>query len=163
MKYSKILVLTLMGAIAFSEFSSDPSLVKTSARSVALGNAFSAMADDYAALFVNPAGLTQIGNTQYGLMQNAALDSVFSLNGGGVFPLNQAVLGVGAQFSGVTGIQSTARDILTNRITSTGSSDYSNSILAVALASMVRTPFTRDNTVAIGLTGKLMLDNVGGR
>src|SRR5687767_4320158 len=43
------------------------------ARAAAMGNAFTAVADDVTATYWNPAGLGQIKNAQMSLMQNAGL------------------------------------------------------------------------------------------
>ena len=66
---SSVVVAGLMG-IAFANYSVDASLVKTSARAVALGNAFAPLADDYAALFTNPAGLFFVNHQQFGAIEH---------------------------------------------------------------------------------------------
>ncbi|MEK6558062.1 MAG: S-layer homology domain-containing protein, partial [Candidatus Margulisiibacteriota bacterium] len=152
----------LLGSLSLGDFTTDPSMARLSARSIALGNAYSALADDASALFSNPAGLVQISNLQLGVMQNSALDSIFSLNGVAVIPLSNIVIGLGGQYSGVTGISSTGRDLLSGRIIGTGSSEYANAMGAVAIASLVQTPFTRENSLAVGLTGKLSAENTSG-
>ncbi|MDD5457089.1 MAG: S-layer homology domain-containing protein [Candidatus Margulisbacteria bacterium] len=158
----KTVFLLVSVSFLFAEFTVDPSLAKTSARSVALGNAFSAMADDYSALYVNPAGMTQVKNMEFGMMQNTLLDSVFSFNGAGIFPMKNMTVGVGGLFNGVSGIPITDRNLANSRIISVGSSDYSNTLLSVAIASKFKTPFTQAENLSLGLSGKMFMERVGG-
>lgn len=156
-----VVIASLMG-IGFANYSVDTSLVKTSARAVALGNAFAPLADDYAALFANPAGLFFVDHQQFGAMQTSMMDAVNSFSGAGVFPLKGATLGAGILFNGVTGVPLTGRDVLTNRVVATGQSDYSNTVVVVGLAAPVDTPMTAPGALVIGLTGKFFMENAGG-
>ncbi|OGI11026.1 MAG: hypothetical protein A2Y40_00070 [Candidatus Margulisbacteria bacterium GWF2_35_9] len=160
LKHSVLIVALI--SLTFGLFEIDPSMSKTSARAVGLSNAFSALADDYTALYLNPAGLIQLSSMQFGMMQNTMLDSIFSLNSGFVYPMENMTLAIGGNYSGVSGIPVTGIDPSTGRIISTGSSDYSNLVLTMGLASKFKTPITKGENLSLGITGKLMMENVGG-
>jgi hypothetical protein len=140
-------------------FSIDPSLSNSSARSIGLGNAFSALANDYSALYANPAGLAQVDHLHVGLMQHTLMDTVFNINGGAVLPMNGFTLGLGGIFSGVNNIAVTARDTSTGRVISSGTSDYSNSLFSVALASKID---LLGAPLFWGVSSKFFFEQVGG-
>ncbi len=149
----------LMG-IAMADYSVDSSLVKTSARSVALGNAFAPLADDYAALFTNPAGLYLVEHQQFGAMQTNMMDAVNSLSGAGVFPMNGASIGVGFLYNGVSSIP-VGTSYSSGRVVAGSQADYSNTVVAIGLSAPVDTPFTEPNALLLGITGKFFEENVG--
>lgn len=156
------ILITALLALTFGQYVIDPSTSKTSARAVALSNAFTSLADDYTALYLNPAGLTQVQSVQFGMMQNNMLDSIFTLNGGLVYPMDNMTFAIGGNYSGVSGIPVTGIDSGTNRIISTGSSDYSNIVMTMGLASTFKTPITKGENLSMGVTGKLFIETVGG-
>ena len=158
---ARVVLIGLMGMSLAGDYSVDASLVKTSARSVALGNAFAPMADDYAALFANPAGLFLVDHQQFGAMQTNMMDAVNSFSGAGVFPLKGATFGAGFLYNGVAGMPvDTSR--VAGRIVAGTEADYSNTVVVMGLAAPVDTPLTAPNALVLGMTGKFFLENVGG-
>lgn len=155
-----IIMLSMFSCI-FADSAVDTTLVKTSARSIALGNAFAPQADDYSALFSNPAGLIKVRNLEIGAMQNTILDTISNFNGVAVVPVANGTFAFGTVFSGASGMQTTAKDI-NDRMISTGSLDYSNLMLVGAFASKVQSPFSKEDNLAIGISGKIFSESVGG-
>jgi hypothetical protein len=157
---ASVIIASLMG-ISLAGYSVDTSLVKTSARAVALGNAFAPLADDYAALFTNPAGLYLVDHQQFGAMQTNMMDAVSSFSGAGVFPMKGATLGAGFLFNGVSGIP-VGTSLVSNRVVAGTQADYANTIVAVGLAAPVDTPMTEPGALVMGITGKFFMENAGG-
>jgi len=86
MKTLKIILCTLMIGSLFATGSVDPAYRYTSARGIGVGNAFSALVDDYSAVFVNPAAMGEHESVQLGLMQSNLFADVNLLNGAVIFP-----------------------------------------------------------------------------
>ena len=59
------------------------------ARAVGMGESYTAVADDLAAIYYNPAGLGQLKSPQLSLMHNSYLDSGFFETIGSAFPLGE--------------------------------------------------------------------------
>lgn len=161
-KLVALVVLISMMGLSLADYSVDTSLVKTSARSVALGNAFAPLADDYAAIFSNPAGLFLVDHQQFGVMQTNMMDAVNSFSGAGVFPMNGATVGAGFLYNGVGGIPVGTSHSSAGRVIAGSQADYSNTVVAIGLAAPVDTPITEPSALILGITGKFFVENVGG-
>jgi tetratricopeptide (TPR) repeat protein len=69
------------------------------ARAIGMGEAFTAVADDYSAVYYNPAGLGQIGQPEITLVHSLYFADGFYDNIGGVYPFGTAgTLALGARY-----------------------------------------------------------------
>lgn len=99
MKVLRIVLGISLLCVLFSSGAVDPSYRYTSARGIGVGNAYSALVDDYSSVFVNPAAVGRYDKAQIGLMQSNLFSDVNLLNGAVVFP-NDISYGFGFYYIG---------------------------------------------------------------
>ncbi len=147
----KLILGFIVGMVVLLQAASvDPSFNNAGARAIGLGNAFSAFANDYQAIYANPAGLAQIHAIQAGGMQNTKLDVVNTIYINGVLPIQSGTLGLSYYSSGVDQIPLTLLDS-NNRPYQSGLSVYYDSLIAGSYATYV------SSQLAIGLTAKYFM------
>lgn len=69
-------VLGLMGALSTGLFANGINLNSIGSKAISMGGAFVGLADDFSAVFWNPAGLTQMKNSSFTLMGSAIIPKV---------------------------------------------------------------------------------------
>lgn len=129
-----IIFVIIIGLSIALDYTVDPSFLSAGARTAAMANAFSALSDDYSSIYSNPAGLSKIKSIQLGFMRSNLFGDIFTFNGGVVFPMDGYTIGVAGIYKGAEGIPKAKRDKLSNQIVKTGSTEYKNMLLAVAIS-----------------------------
>ena len=92
------LVLVLMGGIAVAEevtSAPDPAGTAYGARPLGMGGAFVSLADDTNAVFMNPAGLSSLGDWSITSMSTQLLQKVDYIMAGGTYRVGPGNLGFG--------------------------------------------------------------------
>ncbi|MDD4527123.1 MAG: PorV/PorQ family protein [Candidatus Margulisbacteria bacterium] len=131
----------------------DPAYRYTSARGIGVGNAYSALVDDYSAVFVNPAAIGKYDKAQVGLMQTNLFSDVNLLNGAVIFPSETISYGLGFYYIGTSIPQSIwdrDRYIYTNML------GYNDITALGSVASKINEQWS------LGLTGKYRFANADG-
>ncbi|GEM_PF-5516452 len=144
-------VVSLFGLL-LATGSVDPSYRYTSARGIGVGNAYSALVDDYSAVFVNPAAMGQNSIAQVGLMQSNLFSDVNLINGAVVFP-GDISYGLGFYYIG-TNIPQASWD--TDRYVFSNMLGYNDISLLGSVSAKV------DDKLFLGLTGKYRYANADG-
>ena len=143
-----VLGVSLIGLL-FSTGSVDPAYRYTSARGIGVGNAYSALVDDYSAVFVNPASIGKRGISQAGIMQSNLFSDVNLLNGAVVFP-GDISYGLGFYYIG-TSIPLANFD--EDRYVYSGMVGYNDISVLGSISSKI------DDQLSLGLTGKYRYAN----
>lgn len=106
-----VAIVILVGhSSAFSAASTDISMIGLGARPMGMGKAFTALADDTSAMYLNPAGLAQLKRPQLLSMQSSLLNDINYLTIAGNTPFGPGTLGLSLLQSSVDGINLTELD-----------------------------------------------------
>jgi len=97
------LLLIALGSAIFAEtrIANDPLRLNVGARPLGMGRAFSSVADDPSAIFMNPAGLGALTNWELTSMSGKYLNEFDYLQLAGALPTNFGTFGVGYGSSGI--------------------------------------------------------------
>lgn len=126
-------LLVILFATAVNAAVIDPLRIGGGARSLAMGRTGNAAYGKYDALFANPANVAGIDGFTLTSMQAKIAEEVnYTLINIGT-PSRFGKLAIGYLGSGVSGINQTTKDS-SGRVVSTGTFDYTNSVIALALA-----------------------------
>lgn len=136
----------------------DPSIIGVGARSLAMGKAYIGLADDAAAIFLNPSGLTQIKGFDFTSMRAALIGDVNYTVIGCAIPVPAGYLGAGFVSSGISSIPLT-------RWTSSGgvdrpevysTTDFSSNVFLLSYANRLSSLFRSEKlkNVSFGATLK---------
>lgn len=109
----------------------DPSELAVGSRSLGLGRAYVALADDVSTLFQNPAGIAALNKWQLTSMATNLLGEIQYAQVGGTLSLGSEAVGIGYVGASIGGSYLTRRDPVTNRIVPTGEGaiGYNSSVL----------------------------------
>lgn len=143
-----VLGVSLIGLL-FSTGSVDPAYRYTSARGIGVGNAYSALVDDYSAVFVNPAAIGKRDTAQAGIMQSNLFSDVNLLNGAVVFP-GDISYGLGFYYIGTSIPYATFDE---DRYVYSGMLGYNDITVLGSVSSKI------DDQLSLGLTGKYRYAN----
>jgi hypothetical protein len=127
----------------------DPSYRYTSARGIGVGNAYSALVDDYSAVFVNPASISRYDKAQIGIMQSNIISDVNLINGSLIIP-GKVGLGLGFYYIG-TEIPVATWDA--DKYVFSNMLGFNDITLLGSMSTAI------NNNLLLGLTGKFRLAN----
>ncbi len=87
--------IVFLAQMVWAQTENDPAQIGVSARQLGMGKCYVGMADDSAAVFLNPAGLSQIDSLQVGSMTGRHLDTFDYIVLDVAWPTKMGALGVG--------------------------------------------------------------------
>lgn len=138
MGYKSLIIVILLATQSFAQTAFDPLSLAVGARSLGMGGACVAVADDGNTLFTNPAGLGEIDKMKFTSMSATLLDDVNYTVLGGILPFGDKFsIGVGYAGSFVSAIE--LRDGLGNLL---GRSNYSSSSAVLAIGQKLSDRFS---------------------
>ena len=113
-KFSILLVYVLVVGLSFSSYASGPGTtganflkIGVGARASAMGEAFTALADDGTSIYWNPAGLTKLVNRELLVMYNISYQDIDQGYLSLASPLARGTIGVGINYVHIGGIEGT--------------------------------------------------------
>ncbi|MBI5399467.1 S-layer homology domain-containing protein [Candidatus Saganbacteria bacterium] len=147
------------------KFSSDVTRLAVGARPLGMGRMFTGLSDDLSAMYLNPAGLTQLNTSQWLTMSGKFINQVNYLALAAALPTKSGALGIGYSGAGLgfTVPVLNLVEIATGEYrvipstTESVSYDYNNSALAFSYAANFLLP-----RLSVGATLKLFSETFGG-
>lgn len=156
-----IIFITLLGiSTAFAASTTDPARLYYGARPLALGGAFTAIADDGNAMFTNPAGTALYKYPEFSGMSRSLFfeESLYSV-GSYAIPTDWGTFGIGMVDASIGGSYQTMRDPSTGRITIDPSGEataYDNNVVFISYAKKLWDNFS------LGFNYKLYNQSISG-
>ncbi len=148
-----VLALLLSGMPAAADdvvgSTSDPSSMGGGARPIGMGRAFSAIADDADAMFINPAGVASLKGPQAMSMFSNLLEDVYYTEFCGEMPSPYGTFGLGYFNSAISNIPVTISS------TETLPADYNDSVLVFNYSSPLGRFFEYGRNIFVGLNYKI--------
>lgn len=125
--------LSASGALAIKA-TIDPSELAVGSRSLGLGRAYVALADDVSTLFQNPAGIAALNQWQLTSLAANLLGEIQYAQFGGTLSLGSEAVGIGYVGASIGGSLLSRRDPVTNRIVPTGAGaiGYNSSVILLS-------------------------------
>jgi hypothetical protein len=127
----------------------DPSSIGGGARPIGMGRAFSAIADDADAMFINPAGVAAIKGPQAMTMFSNLLEDVYYTEFTGEIPSPYGTFGLGYFNSAIGNVPTTINS------TETVPADYNDSVLVFNYSSPLGRFFEYGRNIFVGVNYKI--------
>lgn len=159
--YSAILLcfLFISAALAAGGYISDPTIIGIGARSLGMGKAYVAVAEDGDTIFSNPAGLAKISNFKLSSMYASFFNEINYTLLGGVYPLEgESAIGLGFVRA------STSDILLTNAVGSfEGYGGWGNTVIVLSYGTkLTEIPWTNFKLKNVSIGSNLKYFMVGG-
>lgn len=140
----------------------DPSRICVGSRVLGMGKSFVGQADDIGSIFMNPAGLSSVNNTQYTSMSGKFVNEVNYFNLGGTIPSRWGTFGIAyvdsnIGFSGPSAVVDQNTQRVTPSTTESGSFGSNNSVFLLSFGAPTKMP-----DLSIGGTLKLFSQTLAG-
>ncbi len=146
-------------ATGVTTIANDPTQMSVGARVLGMGRAFTAIADDTSAIFINPSGLGKIDNLQLSSMSSKYLSEFDYVQASALYPTPYGTFGIGYGGSSLNYVSSSSEIISVggeDRVSATGEVRGTYSDTAVVLAYGNRVKLLKIDNLYLGASLKFI-------